>query len=113
MNKWTVVLAHLDPVVGSEQAKIRTVIIVSETQANKILPVANVSPVTSRKGSRPLYSNEALLPLGSCGLSNESIALAYQIRTLDKQRFSYIFGELKDQKVQTAIQRAVKRHLGI
>ena len=113
MNKWTVLRARLDPVIGSEQAKTRPVIVVSETATNKLFPVVTVLPLTSRKANAKLYSNEALLPKGSCGLENESIALAYQIRTLDKQRLSHVYGELKDEHIKDAITKAMRRHLGI
>ena len=77
MNKWIVVRARLDPVVGSEQAGNCG----QRDRINKLLPVVTVLPIINRKGNGLLYSNEALLPAGSCGLPTESIALAYQIRT--------------------------------
>ena len=62
-EKWTIWLANLDPVVGSEQGKTRPVIIVSENQINEVLSVVNVLPITSRKKNRDIYPNETLLPL--------------------------------------------------
>jgi mRNA-degrading endonuclease toxin of MazEF toxin-antitoxin module len=41
-EKWSVWLANLDPVIGSEQGKTRPVIIVSENQINEVLSVVNV-----------------------------------------------------------------------
>ncbi len=60
IGQWSVWQANLDPVVGSEQGKIRPVVIVSKTTLNDILPVANVIPLTSRKPNRRIYPNEAL-----------------------------------------------------
>ena len=51
-KKWTVWLANLDPVIGSEQGKTRPVVIVSENQINDVLSVVNILPVTSRKMNR-------------------------------------------------------------
>ena len=34
-QKWSIWLANLDPVIGSEQGKTRPVLIVSETEINK------------------------------------------------------------------------------
>ena len=60
-SQWTVWLANLDPIVGSEQGKTRPVLIISKSSLNSILPVVNVIPITSRKANRRLYPNEALL----------------------------------------------------
>ena len=48
-SQWTVWLANLDPVVGSEQGRTRPVLIISKSSLNSILPVVNVIPLTSRK----------------------------------------------------------------
>jgi mRNA interferase MazF len=85
-------LANLDPVIGSEQGRTRPVLVISETALNDILPVVNVLPVTSRKANRKIYPNEALLPAGTAGLTVESIVLCYQIRTLDRRRLLRAFG---------------------
>ncbi|MCI0490882.1 MAG: type II toxin-antitoxin system PemK/MazF family toxin, partial [Blastocatellia bacterium] len=53
--RWSVWLADLDPVVGSEQGKTRPVLIIREDQINAILPVVNVLPLTSRKANRKIY----------------------------------------------------------
>lgn len=71
-------LAGLDPVIGSEQGRTRPVLVISETALNDVLPVVNVLPITSRKHNRRIYPNEALLPIGTAGLSAESIVLCYQ-----------------------------------
>ena len=86
INRWSVWLANLDPVVGSQQGKTRPVLVVSQTALNQTLPVINVLPITSRKPNRRIYPNEALLSKHTANLTNESIVLCFQIRTLDKQR---------------------------
>ncbi len=86
IERWSVWLANLEPVVGSEQGKTRPVLIVSQTALNQTLPVVNVLPVTSRKPNRRVYPNEALLAANTANLLNESIVLCFQIRTLDKRR---------------------------
>ncbi|HSQ20807.1 MAG TPA: type II toxin-antitoxin system PemK/MazF family toxin, partial [Blastocatellia bacterium] len=82
-ERWSVWLANLDPVVGSEQGRTRPVLILSDTRLNQTLPVINALPITSRKRHRRIYPNEAHIPAGSGGLDVESIVLCYQIRTLD------------------------------
>ena len=52
VGRWSVWLAGLDPVVGSEQGRTRPVLVVSETALNDVLPVVNILPITSRKQNR-------------------------------------------------------------
>ncbi len=111
--RWSVWLANLDPVVGSEQGKTRPVLVVSDTRLNQILPVVNVLPVTSRKPHRRVYPNEALLPAGSAGLSLESVVLCYQIRTLDKQRLTKLLGSLDDYSLRADILTALRFQLAL
>jgi len=47
--KWNIFLANLDPVVGSEQGRTRPVLVISEDEINRILPVVNVIPLTSMR----------------------------------------------------------------
>jgi mRNA interferase MazF len=105
--------ANLDPVVGSEQGKTRPVLVISETALNDILPVVNVLPLTSRKPGRRIYPNEALLLGGTAGLTADSLVLCYQIRTLDKQRLSRLYGRLDDPARQEEILTALCFQLGI
>lgn len=103
----------MDPVVGSEQGKTRPVLAISETVLNDVLPVVNVLPLTSRKPGRRIYPNESLLPGGTAGLTADSLVLCYQIRTLDKQRLSRLYGRLDDPARQEEILTALCFQLGI
>lgn len=113
IRRWEIYRANLDPVIGSEQGKMRPVLVISENAANDALRVVNVLPITSRKPGRRIYGNEALLPAGVGGLPNESIVLAYQIRTLDKQRLSTCFGQVRDLKTQAEIIDSLTLQLGL
>jgi mRNA interferase MazF len=113
VERWSLWQANLDPVVGSEQGKTRPVLVISETALNDILPVVNVLPLTSRKPGRRIYPNEALLPGGTAGLTADSLVLCYQIRTLDKQRLSRLYGRLDDPARQEEILTALCFQLGI
>jgi mRNA interferase MazF len=103
VERWSLWLANLEPVIGSEQGKTRPVLVTSQTALNQTLPVVNVLPVTSRKPNRRVYPNEALLAEQTAGLSNESIVLCFQIRTLDKQRLIKKIGDLNDAAKQEEI----------
>lgn len=113
IERWEIWLANLDPVIGSEQGKTRPVLILSSSALNKILPVVNVLPVTSRKPNRRIYPNETLIPAGTSGLTNESIVLCYQIRTLDRQRLIKKFGKLENKNLRNQILDALKFQLEI
>ncbi|MGI8641866.1 MAG: type II toxin-antitoxin system PemK/MazF family toxin [Pyrinomonadaceae bacterium] len=67
-ERWSVWLANLEPVVGSEQGKTRPVLIISQNKSNQILPVVNILPITSRKPNRRIYPNEALLEANTANL---------------------------------------------
>lgn len=112
-EKWSVWLANLEPVIGTEQGKTRPIIIVSENQINEVLSVVNVLPITSRKKNRNIYPNETLLPEKLSGLKKESIVLCYQIRTLDKKRLIKAYGKIKDKSLQQEIISALSFQLGI
>ena len=108
--QWHVFLASLDPTQGSEQAGRRPVLVISREQINQLLPVVNVIPLTSHKGRR-IYPNEVLLPAKTAGLRVDSVALCYQLRTLDKTRLGTDFGELTDDKLREKILEAVRFQL--
>lgn len=85
-SKWEVWLANLDPVIGSEQGKVRPVLVISNEDVKKLLNSINVIPFTKKKKERIVYPNEVLIPAGNFGLKNESLILVHQIRTVDRKR---------------------------
>lgn len=113
LKKWSIYRANLDPIIGSEQGKTRPVLIISEDAINNLLSVVNVLPITSRKPGRKIYPNEALLEANQYGLPNESIVLSYQIRTLDKQRLTYKYGDIAHPVKQEEVLESLCFQLGI
>ena len=111
-SRWSIWLANLDPVMGSEQGRTRPVLVISDSALNDILPVVNVIPITSRKANRRAYPNEAFLPAKTGGLTLHSVALCYQIRTLDKRRLTKRFGVINDENVKQSILDALHFQLG-
>ena len=110
--QWHLFFASLEPTQGSEQAGRRPVLVISRERINQRLPVVNVIPLTSRKSAaRVIYPNEVLLPTGVVGLPVDSIALCYQIRTLDKSRLEEERGELVDAKLRQEILEALRFQL--
>jgi mRNA interferase MazF len=112
--QWWIFLASLDPVQGSEQAGKRPVLVVSREAINQLLAVVNVIPITSRKSpARIIYPNEVLLPTAQVGLRVDSIALCYQIRTLDKNRLTQPLTEVTDEQVRQQILTALRFQLDL
>ena len=111
-SQWHIFLASLDPTTGSEQAGRRPVLVISRERVNQLLPVVNVIPLTSRRSlARVIYPNEVLLPAGVAGLRVDSIALCYQMRTLDKSRLEQELGELVDMNLRQEILQAIRFQL--
>ncbi len=112
--QWHIFVASLDPTTGAEQAGTRPVMVVSRESSNQSLPVVNVIPVTSRKSlSRIIYRNEVLLPAGTAGLRVDSIALCYQVRTLDKNRLERVLGAVQDIGLRLKLQEAIRFQLDL
>lgn len=110
--QWHIFLASLNPAKGSEQAGRRPVLVISRESINQILPVVNVIPLTSRKSTaRNIYPNEVLLPADVAGLQMDSIALCYQIRTLDKSRLEEDVAELVDVELRQEFIEALRFQL--
>ena len=111
--QWSVFAVDLDPTVGSEQAGRRPVLIVSRESANEALPVVTALPLTGHKRNRRIYPNEALIPMGTAGLSRSSIAMAHQLRTLSKQRLGEHLGRIGDPAIRQAVREAIRTQLDL
>jgi mRNA interferase MazF len=112
--RWSIFTAVLDPVRGSEQAGQRPVLVVSRESINQVLPVVNVVPLTSLKSpERKIYPNEVLLSAGTGGIAVDSVALCYQIRTLDKNRLIAELGQVSDRKIRAQIIAALRFQLDL
>ncbi len=111
--RWRVFLANLDPTRGSEQRGTRPVVVVSYEGFNRVMPVVTVLPITSLKPRRTVYPNEAKLPRNSCGLRQDSLVLAHQIRTIDKARLLKPIGTIFDNLLRATIEQAVRVHLDL
>ena len=111
--KWSIWLVNLEPVIGSEQGRTRPFLIISNEQINQLLPVVNGLPLTTKKSGRTIYPNEVLLPKNNFGLVKDTIVLAYQIRTIDKQRLIKQIGMVTDNSLQKEIVEAICFQLDI
>ncbi|MBI5027168.1 MAG: type II toxin-antitoxin system PemK/MazF family toxin [Nitrospirae bacterium] len=111
--KWGIFIADLNPVQGSEQKGTRPVIVVSDEDFNRLMPVVTILPITSLKEGRRVYPNEVLLKQGIGGLAQDSIILAHQIRTISKQRLKDSVWFINNHNILDAINNALKVHLNL
>lgn len=111
--QWMIYWANLTPHIGLEQAGRRPVLIISAEEANEFLPVVTVVSLTSMKQGRKLYPTEAFLPSTETGLSQDSIAMAHQIRSISKERLDGACGRIESEQLKSEIRRAVTTYLDL
>ena len=108
--KSEIYLAHLNPTVGSEIAKTRPVLIVSNDINNQYDDTITILPITS--STEKIYPFEVFLPKGERNLTADSKAKANRIRTIDKLRLKKRFGRISTEKLNE-IENAILIHLEI
>ncbi len=94
LKRGEVWLANLNPAQGSEQAGIRPIIIFQNDIVSQFSTTTIAIPLTTnqRRASLPICM---LIRQGDGGLSQDSVALCFQIRVLDKTRLIQRLGLLR------------------
>lgn len=106
MKRGDVWWVEFDPAIGSEIAKRRPAIIVSNDSANRNLSRVVVIPLTS--STARLYPGEALVTIGK----QTSKAMADQIMTADKSRLKDKLGAVSKEDLEL-VEDAIRVHLGL
>lgn len=88
-------LVSFDPAVGSEVRKTRPAVIIQNDIANEFSPVTIVAAITSKFGPK-LRPTEALISVGETGLSQPSVVLLNQLRSVDRSRLIKRMGKIDD-----------------
>ena len=111
LDRGSLVLVALDPVLGHEQRGMRPCVVVSSpaVASNQRYPLLGVIPVTGTPGEGALYP--ALEP-GVSGLRKPSWALIDQVRAIDKRRVRKVFGQLPAEEL-AQIDEGLKLFLGL
>ena len=104
--------ADLSPVVGSEQGGIRPVVIIQNDLGNKYSPTVIAAAITSQMGKTKLPTHIEI-ETKDCGLKNDSVILAEQIRTIDKSRLKEKIGHIEDESVMNRINDALGVSFGL
>jgi mRNA interferase MazF len=115
MHRGEVRTVDFDRVRGSEAAKRRPAVIVSNDHANKTAQrlgrgVLTVVPITSNV--ERVYPFQVLLPAGAAGLKADSKARAEQVRAVAIGRIGKPLGELPE-AIMDSIDQALRLHLAL
>ena len=103
-------LADLNPTFGSEIAKTRPVLIVSNDINNQYADTVTIVPITS--STEKIYPFEVFMSKGEGNLTNDSKAKANQIRTIDKLRLKKRLGKIS-REILKKTEQAILIHLEI
>ena len=103
--------ANLEPVRGSEQGKTRPIVIFQNPDLARFTSTALCIPLTSNL-KRLGLPGTCLIKQGDGGLSQDSVALAFQLRALDASRLGPRIGRISSSTVET-LADAVLNALGI
>jgi mRNA interferase MazF len=94
-------LTDLDPVKGSEQGKVRPVVIVSGNTMNENLPIVIACPLSSvTKNFETCLVVEKSI---ENGLSSDSEIISFQVRTISKQRLLKKLGNITEIQLKAVI----------
>ena len=109
IKRGDVFYADLDPIIGSEQGGIRPVLVVQNNVGNKYSPTVVVLPISSaKKNNMPTHIHIC----GSKMMPKDSIVLAEQIRTIDRNRLLRYVGSVS-LEIMEKVDRAVKISIGV
>ena len=111
LRRGEIFFAELNPVQGSEQGGIRPVLVVQNDVGNSHSPTTIILPITSRLTKAKLPTHVELSKTES-GLARDSVVLAEQIRTIDKQRLQQKVSSLDD-AAMNKINQAMGISMGI
>ncbi|MBW4421310.1 MAG: type II toxin-antitoxin system PemK/MazF family toxin [Myxacorys californica WJT36-NPBG1] len=110
LKRGEVWLANLNPTQGSEQAGTRPVIIFQNDLVSQFSTTTITIPLTTnlRRAALPIC---LLIQQGDGGLNQDSVALCFQLRVLDKTRLSKKLGQLRAETL-TQLEEVVLLTLG-
>lgn len=101
MRQGEIWMSDLNPVIGSEQAGRRPVVILSGNLMNKFLQVVITAPLTSK--IKNYQGNPILEPSNRNGLKLESELMVFHIRSISKDRLIEKVGEISSDELKMAL----------
>lgn len=111
VKRGDIYLADLSDANGSEQGKVRPVVVIQNNRGNKYSPTTIVACLSSKVHSKHHLPTHYLLPDG-LGLKYKSMVMCEQIRVLDKSRLIKKITKL-DKRHMMHIDRRIKISLDL
>lgn len=111
IKRGDIFLANLEPVIGSEQGRIRPVLIIQNNISNKYSPTIIIAAITSKIFSKEFPTNVLILKNDS-KLNKNSTILLNQIRSIDKSRLIKKISSL-DLQLMKKVDLAIKISLDL
>ena len=109
IKRGDILLADLNPIIGSEQGGERPVLVVENDVGNLHSPTIVVAIISSKieKGRLPthVFVQRGVLPL-------DLLVCTEQIRTIDKSRIFKYLGRLSDEEMKN-VDKALKISVGV
>lgn len=93
LKQYQIVLANLDPTIGSEMKKTRPCVIISPNEMNKYLQTIVIAPMTS---SSKTYPTRVEINHDK----KKGWIVLDQIRTVDRQRIIKVLGNLTEKEIR-------------
>ncbi len=110
MKLGDIYLVALPQIGGREQMGMRPAIIVQEEEYN--LPTVLIVPLTTKIKALDFAGTILIKPDDRNHLDKESVALAFQLRAIDRKRISRKIGELEVDQI-TKLHGLIKELLGM
>ena len=101
MRQGEIWMSDLNPVMGSEQAGRRPVVILSGNLMNKFLQVVITAPLTSKV--KNYQGNPILEPSLKNGLRLQYELMVFHIRSISKNRLIEKIGEISNEELKMAL----------
>lgn len=103
-------IVNLDPTTGSEIAKTRPCLVLSENNANSIIDTVIVIPISS--GEARFHQFEITLKPQDTGLKKISHLVIHQIKASSKLRFNKCIGSVSNENFFAEIKWRLDKYLG-
>lgn len=115
MNKFpkrgSIYVVDLDPTIGSEMAKKRPALVISNDTGNKFSSRVTIACITSKNVSK-VFPIEVFLEKGEGGIQQNSKVALDQIRSVDKKRLFEHLGSVGSHTMEK-VNQAIKISLWI
>lgn len=112
IKRGDIVFADLSPVIGSEQGGVRPLLVIQNNIGNFMSPTTIVASITKSK-TKAIIPTHYYIGTANGLLSEESMVLFEQIRTIDKSRILRNVGNLSLNKEQISeIEKCISVSIG-